>query len=400
MIRILGRQQYGIYSYFFSLISISIIPVEYGISNLIIRETARAESNDQANTIIGLWWWSFRITLWVSLSLIGIILIILYSTGKSWVDEYQLFTLLWGLPLILIQSMIHLSSAALRGMKRIILGQVPNIIIIPLLFIVFFVLGSIIWPNDLSPAFAMAIRLFASIIALIASIIFLLKNTPREIFTFKPLYNKKYWLLSVIPFGFSTGLNIMKSHASILILGFFVSPEQIASYQVAVSAAAIAVLVLHSMNTLLAPQFASLFANNEKRKLQKLVTLSARAVLSFNLVISFIFILFGKQILMIAFGAETVDAYPAVLILLVGQLINSFIGSVAFLLNMTGHEKDVMIIVSISTVLNIVLTFLIAPRYGILGAAIANSASIIFDQIAMFFYVRKRLGIIGNALGK
>ncbi len=171
MIRILGRQQYGIYSYFFSLISISIIPVEYGISNLIIRETARAESNDQANTIIGLWWWSFRITLWVSLSLIGIILIILYSTGKSWVDEYQLFTLLWGLPLILIQSMIHLSSAALRGMKRIILGQVPNIIIIPLLFIVFFVLGSIIWPNDLSPAFAMAIRLFASIIALIASII-------------------------------------------------------------------------------------------------------------------------------------------------------------------------------------------------------------------------------------
>jgi len=84
----------------------------------------------------------------------------------------------------------------------------------------------------------------------------------------------------------------------------------------------------------------------------------------------------------------------------VGQLINSFVGSVAFLLNMTGHERDVMLIVGISTALNVLLTFLITPRYGILGGAIANSATLILAQIAMFFAVRKRLGIVCNAIGK
>lgn len=400
LIRVLGRDQYGVYSYFLAVISILIIPVEFGISNLVVRETARAESINQPGTIKGLWHWSFWVSLWASLGLITIVVIVVFTWGKSRLDEYQLLTLMWGLPLLLIQSMMHLSNAALRGMKKIVLGQLPEIIIIPLLIIVFFIISSFVWADALSSAFAMGIRVVSTLIALIVSLIFLVKNIPAEVENTKPYYDKKIWLLSVIPFGLSTGLNMIKNHASILIMGFYVPPAQIASYQVAISAAAFSILVLHSINTLLAPQFASLYANHEKVKLQKLVTISARVVLALNLMISFIFVVFGKNILKLMFGADTIDAYPALMVLLVGQLINSFVGSVAFLLNMTGHERDVMLIVGISTALNVLLTFLITPRYGILGGAIANSATLILAQIAMFFAVRKRLGIVCNAIGK
>lgn len=400
MIRILGRTQYGIYAYFLSFISILIIPVEYGISNLIVRETAQAETRNSIGTINGLWRWSFRVTFFVSCCFIVLILLFVVIWGKSWLNEYQLFTLIWGLPLLLFQSLIHLSSAALRGMKKIILGQLPDIIIIPFLFIVSIMLSSVIWPDDLTSVFAMALRMISTLIALVVSYVILFKYAPREVFKTEPIFEAKKWSLSVIPFGLSTGLNMIKNHASILIMGFFVVSAQIASYQVAVSTAALAALVLHSMNTLLAPQFASFFIENEKRKLQKLVTISSRVVLGFNLIISIMFFIFGKEIIAFVFGPDTVDAYPALLVLLIGQLVNSFMGSVAFLLNMTGHERDVMKIVGISTGLNILLTFLLAPRFGIVGAALANSFSLIFAQIVMFFSVRNRLGIISNALGK
>ncbi len=400
MIRILGREQYGIYTYFLAFVSILIIPVEFGVSNLVVRETARSKSINKVEPIKGLWQWSSRLTFWVSMFLISIILIGLFTWGRARLSAYQQLTLLWTLPLILFQSLMHLSNAALRGMKKIILGQLPEIIIIPALFIVLFIISSLIWVDVLSAAFAMGIRVFSTLIALLVSLIFLFKNIPSGIINSKPIFDNKYWLLSVIPLGLSTGLAMIKSHASVLIMGIFVDPAQLASYQVAVSAAGFTVLVLQSANMLLAPYFASMYAKQEKLKLQKLVTISARLVLAFNLIISLIFLLFGKHILTIVFGADTVDAYPALLVLLVGQLVNSFIGSVAFLLNMTGHEKEVMVIVGSTTILNIILTFLLTPHYGIVGGAIAHAVTLAIAQIAMFFAVRKRMGIVCNAIGR
>lgn len=400
LIRILGRTQYGIYSYFLSLISLLIIPVEYGISNLIIRETARLETKQRADKIIGVWRWSFIVTLVVSLSIIGLIILFLVAWGKSVLNEYQLLTIVWAMPLLVLQSMVHIINAAMRGMKKIILGQLTDIIVIPFLFINFFLLSTIIFPDQLSSAFAMTLRVMSTLVAFLISIIMLIKITPKSVFNSSPTYEVRKWILSVIPFGLSTGLNMVKNHASIIIMGFYVISAQIASYQVAVSTAALAALVLHSMNMLLAPQFASFYVNNEIKKLQKLITFSSRGVFFFNLVITIVFVGYGKEILMFVFGPETVDAYPALLVLLVGQLVNSFMGSVAFLLNMTGYEKDVMKIVGISTGLNILVTFLLTPNFGIIGTSIANTGSLVFAQVTMFFIVRKRLGIISNAIGK
>ena len=134
--------------------------------------------------------------------------------------------------------------------------------------------------------------------------------------------------------------------------------------------------------------------------MQKLVTISARLVLAFNLSLTLIFVSLGKYLLTRVFGPEAIDAYPSLLILLIGQVVNSFIGSVGFLLNMTGHEKDVMKAIGFSTLLNIILTFILTPILGIIGTAFSISLTLIISQIAMFFIVKKRLGIISSIFGK
>jgi|GEM_PF-438804 len=400
LVRILGKDHYGVYTYILSLVTIFIIPVEFGLSNLIVRETARGETTNQPGIINGVWRWSFKVTFISSLILIAVGVIAYFLWGKNSFSNNELNTFFWGVTLLLFQALIHISNAALRGTKNIVLGQLPDMIIIPALFIGSFVVLWLLLPISLTSASAMALRTIVTFLALLISLVFLFWKTPQKILSSEPEYKIGKWVSSVIPLGLSSGLNMVKNHTSILILGFFVTAGQIGSYQIAVSTAALAALVLHSMNTLLAPQFASLFVKNEKNKLQQLVTISSRLVFLFNLLITVIFIVWGKYLLIWVFGPETVDAYPALVILLAGQLVNSLVGSVGFLLNMTGYEKDVMKIIGISTVINILLTIILTPYLSIAGAATATSISLIFAQITMFIFVKKHLGISTSAFMK
>ena len=113
-----------------------------------------------------------------------------------------------------------------------------------------------------------------------------------------------------------------------------------------------------------------------------------------------VFVLFGKPLLSLVFGPDLVEAYPSVLIMLAGQLINSLVGSVAFLLNMTGHENDVMKVIGFSTLASVIITLLITPVWGIMGGAISTTVSLMIAQIIMAGLVHKRLGIISHAFSK
>ena len=80
-------------------------------------------------------------------------------------------------------------------------------------------------------------------------------------------------------------------------------------------------------------------------------------------------------------------------IVAIGQLTNAAFGSVAALLNMTGHEKDTMRGMFIAFVVNVVLNLVLVPEYGMVGAATATAISIFILNAVLRYYVKKRLGI-------
>jgi len=127
--------------------------------------------------------------------------------------------------------------------------------------------------------------------------------------------------------------------------------------------------------------------------LQHLATQGAQTLLAFNLFITGFFVLFGKSFLRLVFGKDFVFSYFPLLILLIGQLVNSTVGTVGALLNMTGHEKDTAIGMTLSAVINIVLNLTLIPHYGTKGAATATTISMITWSILLWYLVRKRLGI-------
>ena len=92
-------------------------------------------------------------------------------------------------------------------------------------------------------------------------------------------------------------------------------------------------------------------------------------------------------------GSEFINAKYVLLILLIGKLVDSISGSVGVILQMTGHQKVFQNIVFIALILNILLNLLLIPIYGIEGAAISSTCSIIFWNISSVMYVRRKFGI-------
>ena len=61
---------------------------------------------------------------------------------------------------------------------------------------------------------------------------------------------------------------------------------------------------------------------------------------------------------------------------------------------MTGKQKTFQNIITISTIINIVLNFILIPNYGLIGAAISNVISICLWNFVSMIYVYKYYNVV------
>ena len=67
---------------------------------------------------------------------------------------------------------------------------------------------------------------------------------------------------------------------------------------------------------------------------------------------------------------------------------------------MTGNEKKSASAIALGAGINVALNALLIPRYGVEGAAIATSTSIVIRNILLSIQVRQKLNISPTIFGK
>lgn len=397
--RTLGMDGYGVYIYVFALVSLLSIPVEFGLPQLVVRETAKALARQEWGAIQGVWRWAGKI---VAILIVIIVLgagVVFLIWGNRFSHE-QLLTCFWGLALVPLAALGNLRGAALQGLNRVIQGQLPEQVLRPV-FHVLLILGAafVFSSGNFTPAMAMSLQVLAATLAFALGAWLLWRATPLETRQAKLVYEGRRWLSSTLPLAFISGVGLINSYTSIVILGLFATPSDIGIYRVADQMALLVSISLQPINMVVAPQFARLHAVGDKIRLQRLATVSARVVLSLALPVAITFLLFGKPLLKLIFGAEFAPAYGPLSILVLGQLVNSIVGSVGTLLNMTGHEQYTARGVAVAAVGNIVLNLLLIPLWGIRGAAFASAITLAVWNILLWLDVRRQLGINSMAFG-
>jgi O-antigen/teichoic acid export membrane protein len=395
--RNLGTDGYGIYTYIIAIVSVLSIPASAGLPQLVIRETSRNLAINEPSKVRGLWQWATGVVIKNSIFVIilAIITILLYSKA-----EENAGIILWALILVPLSALSDLRSSCLTGLQKIGLGQLPELLIRPGIFVLILFTFTILFNINLTPQKAMAMNVFSAFLGFIAGAWLLLRHTPLGIKGTKPFYESQAWRSSLWSFSMLAGINALYSNIDVIILGLFLSAKDVGIYKIASQMAIFASFGLQAINVAVGPRFARLYALSEKEKLQRLVTLSARAVLFFNLFVTLFFIIAGKKLLSLVFGTAFVESYEPLLILLIGQFVNSAAGSVGLILNMTGHENDTVKGRTIALITNIVLNFTLIPILGLIGSAIATAMSMIVWNTILWWIVWKKTGINSLAFGR
>lgn len=398
--RVLGPADYGTYVFVMALITILAIPAQMGLPQLIIRETAKAQANANWGLMRGIWQWSNRYVVIFSIVIISGSGLFLWL-GSDVIDENKQQTLSIGLLLIPLIALGNIRGAALRGLRKVIYGQLPEHILRPFLLLIFITL--FIWlpgTMPIAPSTVMGMHAVAALIAFIAGAAMLLYAKPANLKNNpKPIVEARYWRQSAIPLAFLSGLQLINGYTDIIMLGFFKADEDVGVYRVVTQLSILVVFGLQAVNQVIQPYFARLYEQGEIDKLQKLVTLSARIILAIALPPVLLIVFAGAPLLEWLFGAEYRTGATALSILALGQLVNAAMGSVGMLLNMTGHERDALRGVGVAAVTNIIFNALLIPIYGIEGAAFATAITLITWNLILRYFVQQRLQLESSALG-
>ena len=394
--RLLGPAGYGVYAFVFALMVVVSVPVRLGLPPLVVRETARGQRSGDWGAVRGLWSWASGLVLVLSLLVACAGLLGLWA---GWAKGESLKeTLPWGFALIPVTALAAIQSASLRGLRHVLAGVLPELVLRPALMVVLLVVLVIVPNEKLSPAGAMALLFVASSAAFLIGLFLLLRYRPRALKQAKTVYHHRSWFRSSWPMAFTEGTEQFMRHADVLMLGLMAATVDVGIYRVAAQGALVVALALFALNMAAAPFFSRLHAQDEHAKLQKLVTRLALAALAFALLVMLGFIVFGQWLLSTFFGEEYTSAWGPLLILGVGQVASAGFGATGMLLNMTGHEREVSRAVAVAAVVNVGLNFLLIPPLGVIGAAIATSTSLIFWNVWLWMAVRSRLGIRCSAI--
>ncbi len=396
--RLLGPKGLGAYAYAMSWVAVLSILATLGFDRLLAREVAIYRTTSKWAPMRGL----IRHALHASLAAAIMVCILAGGLARLWGSHFEpemLSAFLVALLLVPLMTLNLIREGAMRGLQQVVLGQTPNLLLRPALFLLFLGLCFLIGAEALSGSVAVGLNVMATAFAFVGATRLLTRALPDEARAAMPSCQSRTWARQALPFLLLAGLQVASTNTDMLMLGTMLGAKPTGIYAVASRLAQFIGLALFAVNRPLGPAIASLYFTGDRSELQRLVTKSARAGLLSAIPVAIIFILFGRTILSL-FGTEFVAGRMALTILSIGQFINVATGSVAVILVMTAHERDVVIGLGLSTVVNVLLNALLIPVWAIEGAAMATSAALILWNVLLMILVYRRLGINPTALGR
>ena len=394
--RLLGAQNYGYYAYAMSLIQLMTIPTVMGLPQLVLREISAYYARKDYGRMRGLLIRANQFVFGMSVFLMVVAAAIATAFSGHLAPE-GVQTFLISLLLLPLLGLTTLRLAVLRGLRYILSGLAPELLIKPVVFIFLLVAAFFMIGQEVTPQLAMVFQVAAAGFAFFIGAVFLVRSMPSQVKAMDAVYDTRLWFKSALPFMFLGAMQLVNQRTDIVMLGFFRPMEEVGIYRAVVQGATLVSFVLISANMVLAPIISGLYTRGKLNQLQRLVTISARGILYLTLPVVLFLLIGGHWVLSFLFGAEFGAGANALRILCAGQLVNAVTGSVSIILNMTGHEKYALRGVALAAGSNIALNLLLIPQFGIEGAAAATAASMAILNVLLCWWVYKHVGVVSLA---
>ena len=393
--RWMGVDEYGLYDYV-NAVSISLgLLAGFGLPSTVLHFIPAYQVQKNWSYLQGIIRGSWLQTLVIGLIISGC------STGV-WLrlnhfknfEEYAipLTVGLWAIPIV---ALVNLQREVIRGFQNIALAYIPSLILHPV------ILASMagIWQfrQQLNSTITIGFFLLSGGLILALQWLWFQQNLEDSISQAKPAYEIARWWSFALPLTLVSGSHIILSQTDTFMIGTTLNAKQVGIYSAALKTSAWVPFILMAVNAIKAPLIASLYAQGDLRGLQQLVSIIARWMFYPSLVTAIGLIGFAEPVLQL-FGSEFIAAKGALIILIVGQLVNVGSGSVGYLMMMTGHQNQAARVMLITALINVILNWMGINFLGIIGAALATTFSMSLWNVWLYTLVVKKIGVFPSIL--
>ena len=393
--RWMGAFEYGIFVYVWVWVVILGIVVPMGFGTSVLRFIPEYRTKEKWSRLSGVLKASFGIVaaIGAAASLAGLGLLWVFSDH---IESYYIWPLAIALICVPGFALMDWQEGAARAFGWVNLAYVPNYIVRPLA-IVAVAGGTLFFTGSATGLQVTFCALGATFATMFAQRYLLARRVAATVPAAKPVFHVKHWVAISAPLVLVEGLFLLLTNTDIVLLGYFVEPDDIAIYFAATRIANLMAFIQFSVAALAVPKFAELHSAGKHSELQTFVHGSIQWIFWPTLAAGVFLLLVGEFALGL-FGENFGSGYPLLFLLMAGFLARAATGSTEYLLNMTGNQNAVAWTYGVAALGNLALNFLLVPSFGLMGAAAATAISIVGSTFCLAVVVQRRLGITAFVL--
>jgi O-antigen/teichoic acid export membrane protein len=383
----LGAKGYGSYSFTLAWAGLLAVAIGLGLPSTVLRFVPAFVSHEDWPRLRGILRTSFLITAAVTIgaaALASAAVLLAFGGHPAW----ETIAGIWLVPLLAFRTLLQ---EMVRGFRRIALAYGPSMVLRPALVIA----GAAIYlasGHDLTSVAALSITVAAMVLMLATQGALFWRGLGQAVKMAIPQYETRAWMKVALPLLLIASFAVVLSETDIVMVGLFLGPKQAGIYTAAAKTAGVVGLILLSVNAIAAPMFSSSFAQGRLDELATLASRVAKWIFWPTLAASILLALAAKPILGL-FGSQFSSANWILTVLLVGQLVSAAVGSVGYLMTLTGHQRDAAWAYGWVAVIHVGLNAIAIPTLGAIGAAVATTLSVSIWNIWLHALVVRRLHI-------
>lgn len=368
--RLMGAEQYGLYSLadtaFYLIVGLAML----GLFSAVVRYVSAFASHRDEASLWGTLQVGLGIPFVVSVLAGACLLVFAGPFAGLMFHEPRLVPVLRVTAFVLpFGALITALEAAIRGLNRLKYNVIASNIFFPLLKLIIVIALAITGLNAVKAMTAHAIGAVATCVMLLY---FLHKLFPLNRPWRAGRRNVKEMLVFSLPIYGSRLITLFGQNMQIVLLGALSEVMSVGIFSAAAKVNLVGTMFYNAINTAAEPIVSELYTKEEHGQLRHFYQNMTKWTFAFGLPIFFITLLFSKPILSI-FGDDFTAGSVALAILSFGSLVKAGIGITEVMIMMTGNTWLKTVNTVLALVLGTVLSFLLIPRFGVVGAAITLS---------------------------
>lgn len=395
--RLMGAQSYGDYAYVLAWMSVLAYFAALGFDVALLRFIPAYEAKEKWGLAEGVIKYAQRRVLFTGLAvaLLGVTYAYLWreSIGLDLAN-----TFLIGFMLVPVWSLLWIRCSIARSSGGVLMALIPDRLTRESVLIAIVLVAALLLNQNVDALLAMSATLIGSVIGLVMAVINVrILREGNKNWSPPPEYDVEYWRRSILPLVVLGAVEVFINRTGVISLGYMGQPVEAGVFGLVFNIAFVVTLPRTAVNTLFAPNISALYAAGESENLRALIAKSTVWMLGFSALIAFPLFLFAEQLLA-WFGPAFVPGAVALKTLVVVQLAAVAAGSQINILTMTGNESIAAMLLTGFAILNIALNVVLIHFAGLTGAAAANALCLLFWNVAMAFYIHRRLGLMPGVM--